>query len=136
MMREGIQSSLKDPLKSYGCYLLSLMKATERVKGFEFGTDDMITDLCIKLQQERLISETCFVSKPDQLLSYLMGEKWSFRRGGVDDTADIVIYELVKPGYQHFVLKNDDGTYWDPLDPKRPAASTYSKGSTRLFNKC
>jgi hypothetical protein len=129
MLEQGIQSMCKGPLKDYGCFFLCVCKYAELQEGIGIAKE--------RLENLWNMAHACGYINADHNI-VMHGDLYRLVTDGADrhykkrlslatleDHTNRYIKELHKPGYTHFVLQNGADT-WDPLDPKRPTANSYT----------
>ena len=148
MMRQGIQTNFpNEELREAGCHYFVLMKYLE-IKHGKIFNDEKLTLYFENLLEagvmgydpkdnKRGIGDKCNVLNAPAMLNMVLDKNVysEYRRNIMNrpDNTLFCIQRLVKPDYTHFLLDvYGIGTY-DPLDPLRPAASTYRVDSYRIL---
>jgi len=125
---------------SEGCYLLSLVRAAEILTLHRIDAVWMYEEF-----QEQVtgglkwVEEDCFMNRPDLVLGYMAGGRWSVAKGPADYIplpGEVVVtrYERKTPSktWGHFILTSPE--VYDPLG----VSTTVSQGqpvSTRIFRR-
>lgn len=139
-MPESIQTKFPfQVLKDYGCHFFSLLKHAELVHNIEFTPEHMVEIFKGAAILKYIDPEGADVLDAVRLLNYACGGvnlymRYTKNLPTVPEAEEgPCIVRLVKPHYTHFILRYPDGTTWDPLNPRRPAASQYRIDSYRTL---
>ena len=146
-MKQGIQTNFPDAdLKAAGCHYFALMKYLEIKHGVIFSLENLTNYFKAALKEGTMgfspadklrgVGDNCNVLDAPGLLNMVLKEKvyTKYQRDiktRPDD--DLCIVRLVKPGITHFIT-DYKGMTFDPLNPMRAAALTYTVDSYRILN--
>ena len=137
IIENGIQTNFPHQvLRDYGCHFFVAMKWLELHHKLDFPNDKLVLIFEEAARHGWVDPNGADILNGVGLLNYVLGRVVysTYRRSLTErPSAEFCIRYLVKPKYTHFVIDRDGKVFFDPLDPYRPAAWSYTIDSYRVF---
>jgi hypothetical protein len=131
-MNEGIQNTLRGRLKTDGCYFLAILRLVELETGKEF-TVSQIEDIMTAAVLAGMCKEDLTIQKAHEIYNLAFGAEVKHTTEKAKTPVYPCIGALEKPGFTHFIVYKGPHDTWDSLDPKRPAAKSYTLKDYRVI---